>query len=217
MAAKKVNRSIILAVSSAGLPFANGYPHQFLGVNEPAHMSFLLEAAGVWLGPRYMLEEDDRFSQVIPYVVAKIGDKVLAYTRAAKGEETRLHGMVSVGAGGHVEFCDVSLKPAEFEIDLCQTLHYATLRELDEELPSTARIAVARAPVLKGLLATRGTPVGDVHVGVVYAIKLESLPLEVEGSLAKVHLASIDELSVLGEQGRLEPWTAALLPFLASF
>jgi len=221
---KSKNLGLILAVASAGLPWASGYRQQFLPLAQPGTtaglgqymLEPLLESAGLWIGPRYQLEDDPRFSQVIPYVVAKVGGKVLAYTRGAEGGEARLHGMVSVGVGGHVDFEGVVTKPARFEIDAEQTLYYTAIRELDEEIGSPTNRNQWQ-PVLKGLLATRGTPVGDVHVGVVYTITLDELPPRVENTMVDVQAMSVDELSALNEQGRLEPWTKALLPFLASF
>lgn len=217
MTTKPLNRTLILAVESAKLPFANGYAQQFLGLSDSGQLTFMLEQGGLWLGPRYILEDDPRFSQLIPYTVVKIGGKVLAYTRTHKGEESRLHALVSVGVGGHVEFADVICDAGnDDKVDLAQTLYYAAIRELDEELGAGA--SPRPWPLrLAGLLATRGTPVGDVHLGVVHVCELEALPSDVEDTLGDVRALSIDELSNLNEQGRLEPWTAALLPFLASF
>src|SRR6185503_5218712 len=47
-------------------------------------------------------EQDRRYKQLIPYVLNICGDKILRYRRGRGGQETRLHGLYSVGIGGHI-------------------------------------------------------------------------------------------------------------------
>src|SRR5260370_20661980 len=47
-------------------------------------------------------EQDRRYKQLIPYVLLICNDRVLRYRRGRGGEETRLHGLYSVGVGGHI-------------------------------------------------------------------------------------------------------------------
>ncbi len=47
-------------------------------------------------------ERDNRYKQLIPYVLVICHDKVLRYRRGRGGQETRLHGLYSVGIGGHI-------------------------------------------------------------------------------------------------------------------
>src|SRR5580700_5965060 len=47
-------------------------------------------------------EQDKRFKQLIPYVLLICRDKILRYRRGKGGQETRLHGLYSVGVGGHI-------------------------------------------------------------------------------------------------------------------
>src|SRR6266436_10040191 len=47
-------------------------------------------------------EQDKRFKQLIPYVLIICDGKILRYRRGRGGQETRLHGLYSVGIGGHI-------------------------------------------------------------------------------------------------------------------
>src|ERR1043166_7107824 len=47
-------------------------------------------------------EHDKRYKQLIPYVLLIYKGKILRYRRGRGGQETRLHGLYSVGVGGHI-------------------------------------------------------------------------------------------------------------------
>src|SRR5436309_12861160 len=47
-------------------------------------------------------EHDKRYKQLIPYVLLICKDRILRYLRGKGGQETRLHGLYSVGVGGHI-------------------------------------------------------------------------------------------------------------------
>jgi predicted NUDIX family phosphoesterase len=47
-------------------------------------------------------EQDKRYKQLIPYVLVICHDRILRYRRGKGGQETRLHGLYSVGIGGHI-------------------------------------------------------------------------------------------------------------------
>src|SRR5262245_48324861 len=47
--------------------------------------------------PRSDAEQDKRYKQLIPYVLLICNGKVLRYRRGRGGQETRLHGLYSVG------------------------------------------------------------------------------------------------------------------------
>ncbi|NLH00716.1 MAG: hypothetical protein GX488_02235, partial [Clostridiales bacterium] len=52
--------------------------------------------------PRSEAENDPSHKQIIPYVVICRGDEVFVTRRLNKGGETRLHGLLSIGGGGHI-------------------------------------------------------------------------------------------------------------------
>ncbi|MGH8477920.1 MAG: hypothetical protein ACRER2_19510 [Methylococcales bacterium] len=195
-------RRMILATATAGLPeaFATSGFHRFNA--DDAFSAF--HAAGLWIGPRDALEEMPSFKQIIPYVVVRIGDRLLRYTRASSGGEDRLHGRMSIGLGGHIDLSDiVSDKDC---VDLSATFFKAAQRELEEEVGEADLI---RADWI-GVLVDQETQVGRVHIGVVGVWNLRSLPAGTrDPGITDLCLCSYSEL----EQSRnqLERWSANLL------
>ncbi len=168
-----------------------------------------IEGAGLWLGPRPILEEDPTYRQTIPYVILQYQNKIVQYTRTSSGGEGRLHGRASIGLGGHIDLEDVIGDASK--IDLRQTLGRAAARELDEELG----IVEFADKCWMGLLVDNDSAVGRVHVGVVGLWTLCSAPSgQFEEAIGDVSLKSLDELH--SEKNRMETWSAMLLPHLAS-
>src|ERR1700728_3318445 len=64
-------------------------------------------------------EQDKRYKQLIPYVLLICNDKILRYRRGKAGGEKRLHGLYSVGIGGHISEEDHHL-PGLFSNNLYQ-------------------------------------------------------------------------------------------------
>lgn len=104
-------------------------------------------------------ELDKNFKQLIPYALIICGDKILRYRRGKGGQETRLHGLYSVGVGGHISEEDNGL----FSTGI--GYHEAMCRELMEEvaIDVTHEMAVA-------VINDDSTEVGFVHLGVVHIV-----------------------------------------------
>src|ERR1043166_7444496 len=106
-------------------------------------------------------EQDKRYKQLIPYVVIICNDKLLRYRRGRGGQETRLHGLYSVGIGGHISEEDHGL--------FTNALGYreGMRREIMEEIavPEVNESAVA-------VINDDSTEVGYVHFGVVHLMRV---------------------------------------------
>jgi predicted NUDIX family phosphoesterase len=104
-------------------------------------------------------EQDKRYKQLIPYALIICGDKILRYRRGKGGQETRLHGLYSVGVGGHISEEDHGLFSEQLGY------HEAMRRELREEvaIEVTQEAAVA-------IINDDSTDVGCVHFGVVHVV-----------------------------------------------
>jgi len=102
-------------------------------------------------------EQDRRYKQLIPYVLLIHNDHILRYRRGKGGEETRLHGLYSIGIGGHISEEDHSLFASDIGYE------EGMLREVREEVDidqvKTATVAV---------INDDSTDVGYVHFGVVH-------------------------------------------------
>lgn len=106
-------------------------------------------------------ELDKRYKQLIPYVLLLCNGRILRYRRGKGGQETRLHGLYSVGIGGHISDTDDGL----FSKDV--GYRDGMRREIMEE--------VAIDPVQESAVAVindDSTEVGYVHFGVVHIMHL---------------------------------------------
>src|SRR5580692_12761423 len=104
-------------------------------------------------------ELDKRYKQLIPYVLLICDDRILRYRRGKGGQETRLHGLYSVGVGGHISEEDTGL------FSEGPGYHEAMRRELMEEvaIDVTKEMAVA-------VINDDSTDVGYVHLGIVHIV-----------------------------------------------
>lgn len=116
----------------------------------------------VWQA-RTDVEQDETWVQPIPYLVM-CDSKSRAWCYQRTGGDARLEGRSSCGVGGHVDNTDA---PEGEAFDADATLRRALMRELAEELSVTATdLQVLRR---RGLIFEGHSPVGRVHLGVLYS------------------------------------------------
>ena len=108
-------------------------------------------------------EQDPRYKQLIPYVLIICNGKVLRYRRGRGGQETRLHGLYSVGIGGHISEEDHSLFSSK------AGYQDGMRREIMEEV-SVGEAKEAAVAVIND----DSTEVGQVHFGVVHIMSVAS-------------------------------------------
>jgi predicted NUDIX family phosphoesterase len=104
-------------------------------------------------------EHDKRYKQLIPYVLLICNGRILRYRRGRGGQETRLHGLYSVGIGGHIAEEDHGL----FSKGL--GYHEGMRRELMEEV-AVEEVKESAVAVIND----DSTEVGYVHFGVVHVV-----------------------------------------------
>ena len=104
-------------------------------------------------------EQDKRYKQLIPYVLIICQGRILRYRRGRGGQETRLHGLYSVGIGGHISEEDHGLFSSG------PGYQEGMRRELMEEvaIDEVKETAVA-------VINDDSTEVGYVHFGVVHVL-----------------------------------------------
>ena len=167
----------------------------------------LLDPANHFFMDRAAAEDDPSHKQLIPYCIFRCGDRILHYTRGKAGGESRLHAKLSVGVGGHINPIDTGdgrTGPDAY--------HAAVARELDEELtlatPATRRIIA--------LLNDESNPVGQVHLGVVHLVELETTAVTSrEDALTDLAFAPLADLNG-GLFERLETWSQHCIRHLAA-
>lgn len=168
-----------------------------------------LNSAGLILGVRDSLEKDPQYLQIIPYVVLKCGDKYIRYTRTSAGGEARLHDMMSVGVGGHIDAKDV-IWMRDSTVSLARTLEDAAYREVAEEVGHVIMTDYENI----GLLVDFTDEVGRVHIGVVMVWEIHSsyVPIAHEDQLTSVELVTLEQLQA--DKNRMEKWSQHVVDYL---
>lgn len=110
------------------------------------------------------MEENPSFKQLISYCIITNNDETLVYKRLEGGGETRLHGLLSIGVGGH-------MNDVEDEADIDGKLRVNAARELEEEVGLSADDV--KNIEVHGLINDDDNDVGKVHIGLVLKIDVE--------------------------------------------
>lgn len=159
----------------------------------------------LWID-RLEAEQDPSYKQWIPYaVVINRSGLVAAYKR--KGAETRLHGLWSIGVGGHIHPFD---SPSPFAWEA--TVANAVYRELLEEIPG----AEVEELHLVGLINEEQTPVGRVHIGLVHICKLRQCSTTRSEELEQLSWIEPARIKSDGWLNRLETWSQLAWELLSS-
>ncbi|MCX6879656.1 MAG: hypothetical protein NTW21_38505 [Verrucomicrobia bacterium] len=167
----------------------------------------LLDPARHFFMDRARAEADPCHKQLIPYCIFRCGERLLHYTRGQAGGESRLHAKISIGVGGHINPIDTGngrTGPAAY--------HAAVAREIAEEL----EIRCASTQRIMALLNDESNAVGQVHLGIVHLIELESAAVTSrEDALAELAFTPLAEIQdTLFE--RLETWSQYCVSHLAA-
>jgi predicted NUDIX family phosphoesterase len=148
--------------------------------------------------PRPDAETNPEYKQIIPYVTIRRVGEVFVTKRLSKGGEARLHGLLSIGAGGHIaEGADTGGGNV-----LMNGLH----RELSEEVYIERELSL----VFAGLINDDTNEVGSVHLGLfcVLDVSGEVKVLETE----KLEGFWADKFALLERAYEMESWSALVLP-----
>jgi predicted NUDIX family phosphoesterase len=138
---------------------------QGISLDTAKYLPIVTAAARVLYLNRSDAEKDRRYKQLIPYVLILCQDKILRYRRGRGGQETRLHGLYSVGIGGHISEEDHGL------FSSAQGYQEGMWRELKEEVAIDEKKDQLSEAVV-GLINDDSTEVGYVHFGVVHILRV---------------------------------------------
>jgi predicted NUDIX family phosphoesterase len=152
-----------------------------------------LIAAEGQLRPRAEAEVDPSWKQIIPYLLLRDGQRIFLMRRTSAGADARLHERWSIGVGGHLGPGDASVEAG-------------LLREFEEELVADWR----PAPRLLGLLNDDSTPVGQVHLGVVFEADAAGRAVAIRET-DKLSGSFVEAEEVAAGYERLESWSQLLL------
>jgi predicted NUDIX family phosphoesterase len=161
----------------------------------------LLDSAQLSYRPRSLVEADPSFKQIVPYVVLRWHDQVFHYTRGKSGTEARLRALRSIGVGGHISADDRNLFDSPYR--------EALFREVNEEV----QIDTTYTERCLGLVNDDGTPVGQVHLGIVNVFELAEPKVQKrEQVLTRAGFAPLGELRAQREE--FETWSQFVLDVL---
>jgi len=149
-------------------------------------------------------EQDKRYKQLIPYVLIICDGKILRYRRGKGGQETRLHGLYSVGIGGHISEEDHGLFSNR------QGYQEGMRRELMEEVA----IDEVKETVV-AVINDDSTEVGFVHFGVVHVMSVadETIVGRRSGIVAPEFISIVDAVK---DPSAYESWSRFCLENLDS-
>lgn len=145
--------------------------------------------------PRYLMEEDLAFKQVIPYIVFQANNKIFVMQRKDNASEQRLKNKFSIGIGGHIRITDVN---SDSIIDWAK-------REFHEEVIFNDHFDAK----IIGLVNDESTFVGKVHIGVVILIVSQSENIKVRSELKSGKLVALRDLYKYEDD--MENWSQIII------
>jgi predicted NUDIX family phosphoesterase len=185
--------------------FDLSFPHGFLAAKQDdrvAAWTQRIRDKGFFVERRWA-EQDSSLKQIIPYTLVVHGQEVLLLKRLNAGGESRLHGKLSIGVGGHINPIDEVTEPGA-------VLEAGCRRELDEELVIESPYTLE--PV--GVINDESGDVGSVHFGLVQIARCETPDVRVrETDILEGSFTSLTTLRELAgrERDRLETWSALII------
>ena len=185
---------LVYVVPRSAVPDAAGwYGTRTDGLDDFVHA---LERDGRY-EPRGAMERDPSFKQVIPYLVLRDGPRYFLMQRTSAGRDERLHGLYSIGVGGHLNPGDGGLLGG-------------LQREWHEEVVADFVPAFR----LVALLNDDTTEVGAVHLGAVYVADAEGRSVAIRDT-DKLAGGFADPDDVAAVTDRMETWSRLVYELLA--
>ncbi|MBO3077339.1 NUDIX domain-containing protein [Mammaliicoccus vitulinus] len=147
------------------------------------------------------MEEDPSYKQLISYcILENENDEVLVYERLTGGGEGRLHGLSSIGVGGHMN--DV---PGATNVE--EVIRENAARELEEEVGLNKQDVENME--LIGFINDDQNEVGKVHIGIVFKLKVDKESVEaIETDTLKINWVNQSELS---HNENYETWSSLII------
>jgi len=136
---------------------------QGLSLEVEKYLAVVTSSSNLTYRNRSEAEQNKGFKQLIPYVLILCQGKILRYRRGRGGQETRLHGLYSVGIGGHISEEDHGLFSSR--VGYWDGMRREVMEEVAVDGVKDAAVA---------LINDDSTEVGQVHFGVVHIMFVAS-------------------------------------------
>lgn len=199
--------------------FKNRFPHGFLPSvkdheEELCHFLNQIEYNGFFI-QRSPAEKRSQFKQIIPYIFLVYENRLFEVKRRSSQEEERLHGMASLGLGGHINPVDESSSSSvSIQSDITSSLPSVLKTGFERELEEEAKIDTTYSAEFAGIINDDTNEVGTVHFGAVFRVELDKPNIEIRESDKMVgSFQSLDQLLEKQENApeSFETWSYHLL------
>ncbi len=148
---------------------------------------------------RKKAETDESMRQLIVYVtVYNENTEILAYPRT--GSEDRLHGLYSIGIGGHVDAQDGTYSDGHMNLYYDSCITDTIIREVYEELAIKTR---PQNYLFGGLIKLSQTPVDRVHIGFHFLLPVKNFEFVQTTEIGNILFVERDSLKNMN----LESWS----------
>lgn len=148
---------------------------------------------------RSVAEHDERYKQIIPYLIYQHKNSFFLMQRSESSGEQRLKNAHSLGIGGHIRESDLQ--------DSQSILDWAK-REFLEEVNFNGNYK----PLFLGLLNDDSNAVGRVHIGLVFLLRGNTDDISVRSELKSGQLVCIEDLITYQES--METWSKIVVQHL---
>nr|WP_263313044.1 NUDIX domain-containing protein [Mammaliicoccus sp. Marseille-Q6498] len=147
------------------------------------------------------MEEDPSYKQLISYcILENEDDEVLVYERLKGGGEGRLHGLSSIGVGGHMN--DVSNA-----VNVEEVIRVNAERELEEEV-GLNKEDVENMELI-GFINDDQNEVGKVHIGLVFKLSVNKSSVEaIETDTLRINWVKKENLA---NEQNYETWSSLII------
>jgi len=150
-------------------------------------------------------EQDERYKQIIPYILFKHENRFFLYEYIKGATEVRLHHNYILGIAGH-------LNPIANGDD---AIEVGMMREWEEEVDFEGNIKNKK---LVGILNDNRRDVERVHLGLIYVFEGDNSKIEIkEVEKMKGRMMTIEEMEPLIGDEELLGWAPLLFPYLDRF
>jgi len=147
---------------------------------------------------RNELEEDPTFKQIIPYAIISNKNSFYVFRRISGQTEKRLHNKLHLGVGGH-------MNPGSSTETGEQYLINELKREFFEEVKLLNGCSIEDIEFI-GFINDDSIPVGRVHVGLLYIIRVSNEDLVIDET-DKMSGEWIDKRDLHEYYEEMETWT----------
>jgi predicted NUDIX family phosphoesterase len=148
--------------------------------------------------PRSLMEQDQTYKQIIPYLVFNYADRFFLMQRQSAASEQRLKDKFTLGIGGHMRESDMQ----------SDSVFNWAFREFHEEVHYTGCTAFETI----GVLNDDSNDVGKVHLGLVLLVQGESPNITIKSELKSGQMLTLDDMKPYYD--RMETWTQMVYDFL---